>query len=131
MHGTSAAQAALILALPAALTGCATQPVVEARDALHGQDLQTAINLYGRFDERISYGGKAYYLWRKAVAVEGTPHVCELRVELGYRNVIRDTVLEGYPAACGMFSVQYSSDQGATHKRDGREKPAGPDSVSD
>jgi hypothetical protein len=131
MQRTSAAQTALLLALATAVGGCATQRVLEARDALHGQDLQTAINLYGRFDERVSYGGKAYYLWRRAVSVEGTPHVCELRVELGYRNIIRDTLLEGYPAACGMFSVEYSSDQGARRKREDRTKPAGPETVSD
>lgn len=101
-----AAAMACALTLTAA---CATTTVVDGQSALDGKDLETAVSLYGRPDERAAYGGKSFYIWRRAATVEGRTAGCELRAELGYRNMIRQTQLEGFPAACQLFSVQFTS----------------------
>lgn len=88
---------------------CATVSVVEAPDALNGQDLDTALALYGRFEDRLEIGGKTYYVWRRSVEVEGKHLACELRAEVAYRSLIRDTLLEGFAGACAQFSVRYTA----------------------
>ncbi|HEY8571789.1 hypothetical protein [Phenylobacterium sp.] len=91
------------------LAGCATAPVVDAPTALDGRELDTALNLFGRYDERVQLDGKPYYVWRRAVILSGQTYYCELRAEVGYRNIIRASVVEGYPAACNLFAVQYTA----------------------
>jgi hypothetical protein len=91
------------------LAGCATTPVVDAPTALNGRELDTALNLYGPWDERVVLNGKPHYVWRRGVVLNGQTYVCELRAEVAYRNTIRASIVEGYPAACGLFSVQYTA----------------------
>ncbi|HEY8618283.1 hypothetical protein [Phenylobacterium sp.] len=106
---TSFGTAASLLLL---LAGCSTVRTLDARQALRGKDLTTATNLYGRHDERVNIDGRSYYVWRRAVELRGELQYCELRVELGYRTAIRDTILDGRPAACSRFAVRYATDPG-------------------
>lgn len=99
----------LALAISLFLAGCATTPVLDAPTALNGKELETALNLYGRWDERVVLDGKPHYIWRRAVVLGGKSYYCELRAEAGFRNTIKASIVEGYPAACGLFSVQYTA----------------------
>ncbi|WP_395670399.1 hypothetical protein [Phenylobacterium sp.] len=98
-----------ILAPALALAACATMEVVDPPTALNGRGLDTALNLYGQWDEKLTIDGEPQYLWRRAVVADGKPYVCELRVKVSIRNVIRAVTTEGFPEACGLFSVQYKS----------------------
>ncbi|HEY8617238.1 hypothetical protein [Phenylobacterium sp.] len=105
----------------ALLAGCATTTTtVDAPSALTGRELDTALNLYGRWDEKILLGGRPHYVWRRGVTLNGQTYFCELRSQLGYRNTIASAVVEGYPAACSLFSVQYRTGY------DGKAKPDEP-----
>jgi hypothetical protein len=109
--------AALVL-LGLLVTGCATIPTVDAPTALNGRELDTALSLYGRWDEKIVLSGRQHYVWRRGVTMNGRTYFCELRSEVGYRNVISSTVVEGYPAACSLFNVQYSTATDARPRED-------------
>jgi hypothetical protein len=91
------------------LVACATAPVIDAPDALNGRELDTALGLYGQYDDRIVVSGKNYYVWRKTIEVGGQHLGCELRAEVAYRTVIRETLLEGFAGACAQFSVRYTA----------------------
>jgi hypothetical protein len=106
----------LLLGLLAA--GCATVEVVDPPTALNGRELNTALNLYGQWDERLTVNNEPQYLWRRAVVSEGQPYVCELRVVVSLRNIIRAVSMEGFPEACALFSVQYKSTTDQTRTDD-------------
>lgn len=91
------------------LAGCATTSTVDATTALSGRELDTALNLYGRWDERIVLAERPHYVWRRAVLLNGKTYYCELRTEVAFRNTISAVAVEGYPAACSLFQVQYKS----------------------
>ena len=91
------------------LCACATAEVVDAPTALNGRDLNTALGLYGQYQDRVEVSGRTYYIWRKTVQVDGQHLSCELRAEVAYRSTIRSTYLEGYEGACNGFSVRYTS----------------------
>lgn len=91
------------------LAGCATATTVDAPTALSGRELDTALNLYGRWDERIVLAERPHYVWRRAVLLNGQTYFCELRTEVAFRNTISAVTVEGYPAACSLFQVQYKS----------------------
>ncbi|HVI31361.1 hypothetical protein [Phenylobacterium sp.] len=91
------------------LAGCATTSTVDATTALSGRELDTALNLYGRWDERIVLADRPHYVWRRAVLLNGRTYYCELRTEVAFRNTISAVTVEGYPAACSLFEVQYKS----------------------
>ncbi|WP_334161922.1 hypothetical protein [Phenylobacterium sp.] len=91
------------------LAGCATTTTVDAPTALSGRELDTALNLYGRWDERIVLADRPHYVWRRAVLMNGKTYYCELRTEVAFRNTISAVAVEGYPAACSLFQVQYKS----------------------
>jgi hypothetical protein len=93
----------------ALLSGCATTTTVDAPTALQGHELDTALNLFGRWDEKIVLAGRPHYVWRRAIVMNGKTYYCELRGEVGFRDIISSAVVEGYPAACSLFSVQYAS----------------------
>ena len=114
------------LALATALSACATAPVVDASHALAGHDLETANALYGRYQDRARIGGKDYYLWRRAVQVGDQSMVCELRVELGFRNMVRSSIAEGYPAACDQFSVRFTAAEQPAREKPAREPASSP-----
>lgn len=92
-----------------ALGACATTDTVQAPTALNGRELDTALNLYGKWDEKIVLNGRPHYIWRRAILMNGQNYYCELRSEVGYRNIISDAVVEGYPAACSLFSIRYDA----------------------
>jgi hypothetical protein len=100
---------AALAVLALVLAGCATTRTLDAPTALNGHDLDTALNLYGRWDQRVVLDGRPHYVWRRAVVMNGASYYCELRAETGFRDIIKSSIVEGYPAACGLFSVQYSS----------------------
>jgi len=91
------------------LAGCATTSTVDATTALSGRELDTALNLYGRWDEKITLAERPHYVWRRAVLLNGQTYFCELRTEVAFRNTISAVTVEGYPAACSLFQVQYKS----------------------
>lgn len=97
------------LAVLMLLSACATAPVIDAPSALNGRELDTALNLYGRWDQRVTLEGRPHYIWRRAVILNDNTYYCELRAEIGFRNTIQRSIVEGYPAACSLFSVQYTS----------------------
>ncbi|MCR5878717.1 hypothetical protein [Phenylobacterium sp. J367] len=100
---------AALLSLTLLLAGCATTSTVDAPTALNGRELDTALNLFGRWDDKIVLAGRPHYVWRRGVTLNGSTYYCELRSEVGYRNLISSTVVEGYPAACSLFQVQYTA----------------------
>lgn len=91
------------------LAGCATTTTVDATTALSGRELDTALNLYGRWDEKVVLTERPHYVWRRAVLLNGKTYFCELRTEVAFRNTISAVAVEGYPAACALFQVQYKS----------------------
>jgi hypothetical protein len=110
-------RAALLASFALTLAGCATAPVVDASTALAGRDMATATSLYGRWDQKVMLEGRPHYIWRRAVVLNGETFYCELRAETGFHDSIRSSIVEGYPAACGLFAVQYTADYGAARPK--------------
>jgi hypothetical protein len=110
--------AAALLGAGLLVCACATAPVVDPANALNGRQLDTALSLYGPYEDRVEVDGRSYYVWRKVVEVEGQHLGCELHVEVAYRSTIRSTRLDGYAGACSGFSVRYTSksDRGDAEK---------------
>ena len=98
-------QAALLLAL-LSLTACASTLEGEGPSRLYGQHLDVAVGLYGRWDDRFVMDGKTYYLWRRRATLETGDHYCELRLEVTRQNLIARRLMQGYPAACDLFSAK-------------------------
>jgi hypothetical protein len=93
---------ALAFAIP--LSACAS--VVNGPSRLAGQDLTAAVALYGPWAEQVELDGQINYIWRRTLIVDGTPHVCELRVQLGFRTTIRGAAMQGLPDACRLYAVR-------------------------
>lgn len=90
------------------LAGCQTLGEVSGGSALSGQELDTAVGLYGPWAEFLVLDGKRTYVWRRQyVADDRKPYFCELRVEMGFRRTISGSTLQGYPEACRLFAVRY------------------------
>ena len=102
---------AIIAAVAAALGlgACSTLKEVGGESALSGQQLDAAVGLYGPYAEYLVLAGKPTYVWRRLYPVDALDFYCELRVETGYRRTINRSLMQGYPAACQMFSVRYRS----------------------
>ncbi|WP_334162095.1 hypothetical protein [Phenylobacterium sp.] len=98
---------ALGIAAFAALAGCQTLGEVSGGSALSGQELDTAVGLYGPWAEYLVLDGKRTYVWRRHYVAEDKPYFCELRVEMGFRRTISTSTLQGYPDACRLFAVRY------------------------
>ena len=94
----------LVLALMAPLAACATSGSGAAQ--LAGQDLEAAVALYGPWAEQIELAGQATYIWRRTLVAGEATHVCELRVQLGFHQVIRTAVMQGLPDACALYAVR-------------------------
>lgn len=112
-----------------ALCGCQTMDEVTGDSALAGQPIDSALALYGPWEEYAVIDGKPIYIWRRhytsttppaeiasgtaasaatATRISGpTDYYCELRVEMGFRRLISRSLMQGYPDACRMFSVRY------------------------
>lgn len=89
------------------LAGCSTTAVSGA-SALSGQDLDAAYALYGPWEDQVTLEGRRYYIWRRRrIDDAGVERYCELRVEMGFRRMIQNSVMQGYPAACELFTVRY------------------------
>jgi hypothetical protein len=93
----------LVPALSIALAACAGAESGPSR--LAGQDLDAAVALYGPWADQVVLDGVTNYIWRRTLVVDGTPHVCELRVQLGFRSTIRGGALQGLPDACRLYAV--------------------------
>lgn len=98
----------LPLFLALGLAACAT-PEVEGPDALKAKDVAAAVSLYGPWAEQIQVKGRPVYIWRRQAEIEGQTYYCELRVEMGFRQMIARSMTVGYPAACALFNVRYET----------------------
>ena len=97
--------AALIACIGVPLSGCAG--TVNGPSRLAGQELDAAVALYGAWSDSIELQGQRTYIWRRTLIANGVPRVCELRVQLGFRQTIRRAFLEGQPEACKLYAVKY------------------------
>jgi hypothetical protein len=93
---------ALALAVPL----CACAAVVNGPSRLAGQELDAAVALYGPWAEQVDLDGETNYIWRRTLIVDGSPHVCELRLQLGFRTTIRGAAMQGLPDACRLYAVR-------------------------
>ncbi|HEY8572807.1 hypothetical protein [Phenylobacterium sp.] len=119
----SAPTAAALAGLALLGCACATASVVPAPEAINGRDLENAIAIYGPFDAKITIKGRTHYVWRKTVEVDGQHLGCELRAEVAYRNIVRQTQVEGYDGACAQFSVRYTSTPDLREEDPGKPEP--------
>jgi hypothetical protein len=94
-----------------ALAACATPAAVSGDSRLAGQDIQAAVALYGPWAEEVTLQGQRLYIWRRHFRAAGgaSDVYCELRVETGYRTTISRSQMQGFPAACNLFSIRYQS----------------------
>lgn len=100
---------ALLAVLGLALAACSTTTMVDPPSALNGRGLETAVSLYGPPAGHVTEARRGYYVWRRALVFNDKPHACELRAEIGYRNTISRTTMDGDAGACRMFWVQYTA----------------------
>lgn len=98
-------RAALLIAL-LGLSACATTLEGDRPSNLYGQHLDVAVGLYGRWDDRFVLDGKTYYLWRRRATLDSGDHYCELRLEVTPHHLIARRLMQGYPAACDLFSAR-------------------------
>lgn len=91
-----------------ALANCASS-TINGPSRLAGQELDAAVALYGPWVDEIQLDGRPLYIWRRALINKGTPYYCELRVQLGFRNIIRQAFLQGTPESCKLFAVRYEA----------------------
>lgn len=94
-----------------ALTACATPAAIPGESRLSGQDIQAAVNLYGPWDQRIVLGEQPVYIWRRHLRPAGATSdvYCEMRIETAYRTTVSRSSMQGYPAACQLFAIRYTS----------------------
>jgi hypothetical protein len=94
-----------------ALGACATPAAVSSENRLEGQDIQSAVNLYGPWSQRVMLGDQPVYIWRRHLRPAGsdTDVYCEMRIETGYRDTVSRSQMQGYPAACNLFRIRYTS----------------------
>ena len=104
--------AAASLILAACLGLCACETVVQGPSRLTGQPLDSAVALYGPWVEEVRLSGQPVYIWRRTLIVQGVAQVCELRVQLGYHDIIRSAALQGVGGACQLYAVRT---EGTTH----------------
>lgn len=100
-------KASLALALFIPLAACAS--TASGPSHLTGQELDAAVALYGPWAEQIELDGKPLYIWRRRLIQNGAPRYCELRVELGFRKIIRQATMQGLADACRLFAVRSES----------------------
>lgn len=98
-----------VLALCAALVLASCASTINGPSRLAGQEIDAAVALYGPWADEIEFEGRPLYIWRRALVEGGTAYYCELRVELGFRTVIRRAFLQGTPEACKLFAVRYEA----------------------
>jgi hypothetical protein len=98
-------QTVLLFAL-LALSACTTTFEGERPSNLYAQHLDVAVGLYGRWDEKFDMEGKSYYLWRRRVTQDDGDHYCELRLEVSRQLIIARRLMQGYPAACDLFTAR-------------------------
>ena len=93
------------------LAGCATKAVVSGDSTLSGKDIQMAVNLYGPWDSQMTIDDTPMYVWRRHYTASDTKQdfYCELRVQMGFRRTISSSQMQGYPAACDLFGIKYTS----------------------
>ena len=92
-----------------ALAGCQTTAAANGPSRLTGQNLDSAVALYGPWAEQIELEGRPVYIWRRTLIRNGSPEVCELSVELGFREAIRAISMRGVPEACRLYATHTES----------------------
>lgn len=94
-----------------ALCACATPAVVSGDSNLSGKDIEAAVNLYGPWDQHVLLGAQPVYIWRRHLRPAGAASdvYCELRIETAWRTTVSRSQMQGYPAACDLFSIRYKS----------------------
>lgn len=99
---------AALLALGACATNSAAVP---GENNLTGKDIQAAVAIYGPWSQQLTLSGQPVYIWRRHLRPAGsaTDVYCELRIETGYRTTVSRSQMQGYPAACNLFSIRYTS----------------------
>lgn len=102
-------RALLVVGAALTLSACTTATMIDPPSALNGRALDTAVSLYGPPAGHVTEAKRGYYVWRRAVVFNDKPHACELRAEIGYRNTISRTTMDGEAGACRMFWVQYTA----------------------
>ncbi|THD80618.1 MAG: hypothetical protein E7812_07770 [Phenylobacterium sp.] len=101
--------APLVLLPAVILAGCQTPAAANGPSRLAGQRLDAAVALYGPWSEEIQLEGQPAYIWRRTMVRNGSPEVCELKVELGFRDTIRATSMRGVTEACRLFATHTQS----------------------
>lgn len=97
------------LAVLLALSACATATDIDPDTALSGKELDTALAIYGPWQQRLVLSGRPTYIWRREL-IEGEEHYfCELAVETGFRQIISRSHMQGYPRACLLFDVRFEN----------------------
>jgi hypothetical protein len=97
----------VLLAGLLALSAC--QSVVQGPSRLAGQPLEAVVALYGPWAEQITIQDRPLYIWRRTLIAGGQASVCELRVEVGFRQAITRAYLQGVPEACKLYAVREES----------------------
>jgi hypothetical protein len=93
-----------------ALAGCQSAMTTSGGPSrLAGQNLDAAVALYGAWSEQAVISGREVYIWRRTLVRDGSPAVCELTVELGFRQIIRIANMRGVPDACRLFATRTES----------------------
>lgn len=99
-----------LAALTCALSACSTTREVEGTAAITGRELDAATALYGPWDQKLLVNDQPVYIWRRHMtASDGRNYYCELRVEMGWKQVIGRALTHGYPGACALFKVKFES----------------------
>jgi hypothetical protein len=95
---------AILLPLIWTLAGC--QASVNGPSRLAGQELDAAVGLYGPWADQFEIKGQPTYIWRRTLVRNGAPEVCELKVELGFRQTIRAVSMRGVTEACRLYALR-------------------------
>lgn len=109
---TRSSAAALLLAavLPLGLGACSTTREVEGTAAITGKELAAAVALYGTWDDKLIVKNRPVYIWRRqSTGPDGRSYFCEMRVEMGWHDLVARALTHGYPSACSLFNVKFES----------------------
>jgi hypothetical protein len=92
------------------LAGCTSVRELDPETALSGKDLDSAVGLYGPWEQKLTRNGRPTFVWRRHL-VEGDAHYyCEMSVEMGFRQTISHSYMLGFPRACELFNVRFESE---------------------
>jgi hypothetical protein len=93
------------------LAACATSTELDPGTALDGKELDTAVAIYGYWQESRVISGKQSYIWRRELVEADARYYCELTIETSFRRIISRSHMQGFPRACLLFSVRYEPEK--------------------